>query len=396
MLGQRALKAVVLIAAGLVLGLLVAAVLLTAADPTASMDGTVGDLSVVSLFTAVGLLVAYRQPRNALGWLMFGAGLAYVVNIVTSEYCILVYRQGRLWHGLGPAAVLLQPFWAPAILMLVLVLLLFPDGRLPLGRWRFALWGLLALGAVWMLSAFAIAADAIARDRIRITQTGDLHALDYPTGGLAWWGVVQDVFFASIAAALVLSVGRQVVAFRRATGERQLQLKWLMWGVALLVVLGPLDFVDSQAGWWRFAPYVALIGLDAVPVCLGFAILKYRLFDIDRLISRTLSYAIVTATLVGGYVGAVAFTTRVLPFSSPVGVATATLAAAAVFNPLRRSVQGAVDRRFNRSRYDAASVVVAFADRLRETVSLDEVEDDLMAVVNHALSPTTASLWLPR
>jgi len=248
-----------------------------------------------------------------------------------------------------------------------------------------------------MVGAFSTAVYAIVTDQIQITAGGDLSIIDHPQGGLEWWGVLQNVFFIALLVTLVLSVTRQVVAFRRSTGERRLQLQWLMGGVVVFAVFAPLNLLTSDPhGWMRLVTLVAEIALAVLPLCMGVAILKYRLFDIDRIISRTLSYAVVTATLVGGYIGVVAFTTRVLPFSSPVGVAASTLAAAALFNPVRRTVQRVVDQRFNRRRYDAVRTVAAFADRLRATVSLNDVRDDLITVVETTLSPASASLWLPQ
>jgi hypothetical protein len=136
------------------------------------------------------------------------------------------------------------------------------------------------------------------------------------------------------------------------------------------------------------------IGLAALPVGIGVGILKYRLYDIDRIISRTLAYAIVTGLLVGVYAGLVLLATRVLPLSSPVAVAASTLAAAALFSPLRRRVQRAVDRRFNRARYDADQTVAAFAARLKDAVDLDTVRDDLAGAVHQALEPAHVSVWI--
>jgi hypothetical protein len=139
---------------------------------------------------------------------------------------------------------------------------------------------------------------------------------------------------------------------------------------------------------------VLLIGVASLPVSIGVAILKYRLYDIDRIISRTLAYALVTGLLVGMYAGLVLLATRVLSVDSPVAVAASTLAAAAVFNPLRRRVQRAVDRRFNRARYDADQTVTAFAARLKDAVDLDSVQADLAGIVQQALEPDHVSLWI--
>lgn len=395
MSGKRRLNVVVGVCAGLIATLLVAGLVQAGYDPLATVDSVVAEVVIITVFAAVGLVVAYRQPRNALGWLMYGAALAFAVNAVASEYSVLVYREHRAWRALGPVAVLFQPMWAPAIIMLALLVLLFPDARLPLGKWRPALIGFLTIGSLWMCGAFGIAADVIASGHIEVTKGGDLVVIEKPTGGYAWWGTAQSVFFVAMAATLVLCVARQISAYRRAEGERRLQLQWLMWGVVVFAVFVPFNFLTSNGGGWqRVVFFIAQIALAAMPACMGVAILKYRLFDIDRLVSRTLSYAILTALLVGFYIGVVTLTTEALPLSSPAGVAVSTLAAAAVFNPLRLRVQRLVDRRFNRARYDAEATVSAFAAALRGSVDLDRVQGDLVDVVRVAVQPSAISIWV--
>jgi len=190
---------------------------------------------------------------------------------------------------------------------------------------------------------------------------------------------------------------RLLFSYRRSTGDYRQQLKWLLSGGALSVVGLMLEFTlnGSSSQFLRAVGNVGLLlGLLALPISLGVSILKYRLYEIDRLISRTLSYLIVTGMLVGVFLGLVVLTTRVLPFSSPVGVAASTLAAAALFNPVRRRVQQQVDRRFNRARYDAAATAAAFSHRLREAVDMDTVQRELLRTVGRALEPAHVSLWI--
>jgi hypothetical protein len=155
-------------------------------------------------------------------------------------------------------------------------------------------------------------------------------------------------------------------------------------------------WIGNRTGLWTLVEGLAAIGILALPVSIGFGILRFRLYDIDRIISRTLAYAILTGTLVGIYAGLVLLATQVFRFHAPVAVAAATLAAAALFNPVRRRVQRVVDRRFNRARYDADQTVVAFAARLKDAVDLDTVRDDLAGVVQQALEPAHLSLWISR
>jgi len=186
----------------------------------------------------------------------------------------------------------------------------------------------------------------------------------------------------------------QVLRYRHASGERRLQMKWLLSGATLFVVAAiALVSAGSASGWWQTIVVLATIGSFALPVSPGFGILRFRLYDIDRIISRTVGYAIVTGLLVGLYAGLVLLATQVLRFHGPVAVAVATLVAAALFNPLRRRVQRTVDRRFNRARYDAERTVAAFAARLQDHVELGEVRADLLDVVNAALEPAHLSVW---
>jgi hypothetical protein len=382
----------------LVVTLMVLAIALSrvAAAANVSSGGNLSTIFVIVPFALVGVVVAHRQPRNAVGWILLAAGLFFVLDGDASMYTVLDYRVhgGHLFFG--PIAVLLQPSWAPAIVCMVLALLLFPDARLPLGRWRWILWPFLGTAGLWVLGAFGIAANALVTHSVRITPSGDLISLDHPTGGAAWWGVVQNVFFPVVFVSGLGSIAKQIVTYRGATGERRQQLKWLLAGGAVFTLGGSLTFAwsSSPSSVEHVIGKLGTIGLAALPVSIGIAILKYRLFEIDRLISRTLSYAIVTGLLVGVYVGLIALTTRALPLSSPIGVAASTLAAAALFTPLRRSVQRIVDRRFNRARYDAEATVAAFSAGQRDAVDLDRVQSDLIGVVNLSMQPSHVSVWL--
>jgi hypothetical protein len=191
-------------------------------------------------------------------------------------------------------------------------------------------------------------------------------------------------------------VAGQVFSYRRSSGDRREQLKWLAGGVAAVLVGVTLNrALSGSHGLTGLAGSVAgAAGLLAFPVCIGVAVVRYRLYDIDRVISRTLAYAIVTGLLVGVYAGLVLLTTQGFGVHSSVAVAASTLAAAALFNPVRRRVQKVVDRRFNRARYDADQIAAAFAARLKDATDLDAVRDDLASVVRRALEPAHVSLWI--
>ncbi len=188
---------------------------------------------------------------------------------------------------------------------------------------------------------------------------------------------------------------QQAVSYRRASGEQRQQLKWLASGIAVYGVCGLASIaLGNRSGIWQVISDIAVIGVVALPASLAVAILRYRLHEINRIISRTLAYTIVTGLLVGLYAGLVLLATRVLSFSSPVAVAASTLAAVAAFSPLRRRVQQMVDRRFNRARYDADHTVAAFAAGLKDAVDLDSVRDDLARTVHQALEPAHISVWI--
>jgi hypothetical protein len=345
-------------------------------------------------FGVVGFVVAWRKPGNPLGWCLVGLVVAAALSEDGSLYAIAAYRVRHGTLPLGWVAMLAQPGWAIAIVLIGLTVLIFPDGTLPSARLRWVLWLYLAMGLVWMGSAYILTIDAIARHDIRVDSGGNLLALDNGPASPSWWNVLQNVLLVALALSLLLSLAGQVASYRRSSGERREQLKWLLGGFAVTVAgLALAVTLGRLTGFWSVVGHVAIVTILAVPVSMGVAILKYRLYDIDRVLSRTLAYAIVTGLLIGIYAGLVLLAQQVLRFSSPVAVAASTLAAAALFNPVRRRVQHAVDRRFNRARYDADQTVTAFAARLQDAVDLDAVRDDLAGVVLAALEPAHLALW---
>jgi hypothetical protein len=341
-------------------------------------------------FTVPGVVVARRQPGNPIGWILIGLGMYAGVITDVGRYAVFDYH---FHHGdlpLGPAAAVVETgVWTGTFLLLPLVILLFPDGRLP-RRWRLVLRAYLAdagLVAAYFLGA---AAWAMTRQPVAVDAAGQLIKQPNPPEMTA----VAVVLNSALPVFWVLFVARQVLSWRRATGERRQQLKWLMSGAAVTVVglAGIFGFNSSPS---LLIPEIAsFFASFALPAAISVAILKYRLYEIDRIISRTLAYAIVTGLLIGVYAGVVLLATRVLSFHGPVAVAVSTLAAAALFSPLRRRVQQAVDRRFNRARYDADKTVAAFAARLKDAVELDAACDDLARAVHQALEPAHISVLI--
>jgi len=376
-----------------------AVAVVVATFPLGSMAGQLNAQSVAStlvalVFAAVGWLVAVRQPRNWMGWLLLASGVLVALNFAASYYTELVYRAGD--HlPLGALALLLQPSWAPGIVSFGLAILLFPDGRLPSPKLRWVLRVYLGVGALWSAGTVAITIGAIAGGHVRVDSTGNLVNLDHPHGATEWWGIVQIVFFALLIVVGAGSLAGQVVRFRRSTGERHQQLKWLLSGIVVAMpgLALSIAFGDATTGFPALVGGFGFVLVAAMPIGIGVAVMRYRLFDIDRLISRTLAYGAVTALLAGAYVGLVLLATRELAFSSEVAVAVSTLAAAAAFNPVRRRVQRAVDHRFNRARYDADLIVAAFAGRLQDATDPDATKLDLSVTVQRALEPAHLSLW---
>jgi hypothetical protein len=353
----------------------------------ASVDSG-GALQIGLACALVGLIVAWHRPGHPMGWILLGIGDFFALDGLGTGYSALVYRDhhGRL--PFGPVAVLAGQSWAPAIVLFGLAFLMYPDGGALTSRWRWVVRAYLVLGCAWIAGAGALAILAAARHDIQVDAGGGL-----TTGqNAAWWSVLSEVFFLGTGAVWLAWLGYQVVAWRRSSGERRQQLKWLMTGAAACAACG-----IALVAWTNMPAAlgeIAAFGLAALPASLGVGILKFRLYDIDRIISRTLAYTIVTGLLIGVYVGLVLLATQVLGVSSTVAVAVSTLVAAALFNVLRRRVQRAVDRRFNRARYDADATVALFSARLQDAVDVDSVREDLAAVVQRALEPASLSVWL--
>ena len=388
---------IALVAGGLILALVVVDVpLARLAHQSLNASGGSSPVWYSAALGVVGFVVASRKPGNPLGWIMLAAAAVSSLSQDASFYMVADYR---LRHGglpLGWVAVLAQPGWAVSIVLSGLLVLLFPDGRPPSPRWRWVLWLYLAAATLYLVGVLVASVGAIAGHDIRVDASGNLLVLSHPTGSSMWWGVVEGVFLPVVAVCWLGSVVAQVASYRRSSGIRRQQLKWLLAGSATALICVPLTvYLSGMRGLPGLAGGITgAVALLAIPVCMGVAILRYRLFDIDRIISRTLAYAIVTGLLVGVYAGIVLLATREVSINEPVAVAGSTLVVAALFNPLRRRVQRAVDRRFNRARYDADRIVAAFAARLQDAAGLDSVQDELASTVQNALEPTYLSVWL--
>jgi hypothetical protein len=317
--------------------------------------------------------------------LCLAAGLLFNAD---SGLCnVLHYRFGHRFP-LAPAILFSYEVSEPLLGLLPLVILVFPDGRLPSPRWRWMLRGYLVIAVAYMVVLAQLSVYAVGQHRTQVDAGGQL-ALAHHSYQVVY-APVTLIFFAM----WLLAFGYQIVSWRRAAGEPRQQRSWLMAGAAAaLLSFAAAAALGAGHGTWRTLSDIAVVGVAALPAGMGVAILKYRLYEIDRIISRTLAYAIVTGLLVGVYAGLVLLARQVLPVDSPVAVAGSTLAAAALFTPVRRRVQRVVDRRFNRVRYDADRMVEAFAARLKDAMDLDTVRADLAGAVNQALEPAHLTVW---
>jgi len=346
----------------------------------------VAELTFIVAFATVGALLAWKKPGNPIGWLLSASGLADALGGF-SQLLIHFPRTRTLGHWLGWT-------WLLGLGLCVFVGLLFPAGSLPSRRWRPVAWAAGAGLAGWVLgNAFAptiVTADPSVPNPVGVNGAPG-RIFTAMVGGSA----------ALIAATGIAAVLSLVFRYRKAQAAERAQLRWLVYAGALIVVAFLAEtLAEKVVGPGATATNLqnAVSGGTAalVPVAIGVAVLRYRLYDIDRIISRTVAYAIVTGLLVGVYAGLVLLSTHVLKVHGPVAVAVATLAAAALFTPVRRWVQSRVDRRFNRVRYDADQIAAAFAARLKDTVDLSSVRDDLTGIVSRALEPAHLSVWISR
>lgn len=336
-------------------------------------------------FAVVGAVVAIRQPRNPIGWIMLALATLFLTSTDAGLYAVRAFRIDHKDLPLARLAVACTQLWVGLLVLLPLPILLYPDGRLPSRRWR---WPFFVYIAACVLLVVGIATKDVAAftdKTIQVDSSGELVSLGSNSSGGP-----SGLLFPLYAGLALSFVFAQLLAYRRSSGDRREQLKWLMSGsaigiIGLAIALSPINKTVGS---------VISLGILAVPLSMGVGILKYRLYDIDRLISRTLSYAVVTGVLVGVYIGLVTLTTRALPLSSPIGVAASTLTVAALFNPVRRRAQRVIDHRFNRARYDADATIAAFTASLRDEVDLDQVQRDLVDVVNRSVQPTHVAVWI--
>jgi hypothetical protein len=349
----------------------------------------VGPVLATLSAATIGAVLAARRPRHPVGWLLLACGLSIVASGVAAAYAAygLLARPGAL-----PAAHAVARYW-PATTVIAqtaisFVLLLTPTGSLPSPRWRW--WARVTVAAASIL----LVALAVARGPLdpRYQALGGPFDLRGQGGVLL---VVNQLALTVTTLAVVVGAASLVVRFRRAQGVERQQLRWVAWAAALAVLGAVVALGGLAVGATAMVTWAISVSFAVLPLALGAAILRYRLYDLDRIISRTLGYGLLTVLLGGGYAAVVLGLGQLLGGrGSSLVVAAATLAVAAVFQPARRRVQQAVDRRFNRRRHDAAQVIEGFAVRLRDQVDLDALHTELLAVVDQTMQPTQAALWL--
>jgi hypothetical protein len=350
-------------------------------------------VSLVTLltFSVVGAIIASRQPRNAIGWIFCSIGLVVSLNSLTGGYA-----EYRLAGGSAPGNLAETAAWVSTWTWILLVyvptsflLLLFPDGRPPSPRWRPVAW-CAGIGIIGFVAGYALQPGPLED----FPQIANPYSVDSPVVTMV--GALAAIL---AAASMLASAVSLIVRMRRAGRVERQQIKWLAYGGA--VVVGAV-FVGGAISVWKVNVGISIIGfgLLGLPVFTGIAMVKHRLYDIDVLINRTLVYGSLTVTLALVYFGGVT-ATQVL-FRALTGqerlpqlaVVVSTLAIAALFDPLRRRIQAFIDRRFYRSKYDAAKTLEAFSSKLRDETDLGTISDDLISVVRETMQPEHASLWL--
>jgi len=359
-------------------------------------------LLMVSLlvYVAVGLLLVLRLPHQPVGWLLLGAGAFLQLGTAAGAYGWAAFVR---WPGtlpLGEIVLLISWAWIPALGCLFTAVMLFPTGRPPSPRWRAAVALVVITTALLLVAALFSQRDlqvpqSLAAQNAPLLKVPNPLAIDGPLATLLAYGYASPFTFF----VYLIPVAAVLARFRTAVGNERQQLKWFAFasslGMSFFVVSGLVPTLFSYLS--GLGPAIAIIAIDLIPISIAIAILRYRLYDIDLLIKRTLVYGATTAAIAATFwLGILALQRLLSPVTSgsEVAIAASTLASLALFQPVRRRVQDAVDRRFDRSRFNAARTVDAFADVLREEVDLDEVRADLLGSVQQTMAPAHASLWL--
>lgn len=338
---------------------------------------TIGFATWVFAFSVVGVLIVFHRPRNPISWACLGFGLVWSVWVLVEG--LLLFEGAHPGSVSQPAllAALAYPLWVPGVGLVAWLLLRFPDGRLPSHRWRPVEWLLTAAGSMLFVTGFFLPGPIQGTEWVN--PLGMDEFARFADGPVAY--VLVVILMLSLGASAIALVVRYLTA----RGVERLQLKWLVAAATVSAVGYALMFVQE---------YTVQLVWTTIPVAIGLSMHRHRLYDIDRLVSRTLSYGLVVGTLAAVYVGAVFLLGNLFGFEGDVAVALSTLTAAVLFAPLRRRIQTSVDRRFNRSRYDADHIIEGLVRALRDATDSEEVVNTWFGVVTDTMQPRRAGVWL--
>jgi hypothetical protein len=347
---------------------------------------------LILAFSTVGALVASRRSENPIGWLFCSGAFLWILGEFALEYGVyaLITAPGAL-----PAGEWIAWFggWARGMgwfLIVVFLLLLFPTGRLPSPRWRPVLWAAVGYIGFFTLVVWLspVSADARLEKFVRNPLGLEIELMN----------LLVELLYFTIPLLVVAGGTAVIVRFRRSRGDERQQLKWFAYAVAVMIAVFVFWFSLELTGLVPLSALAFTVPLLGLPIATGIAILKYRLYDVDIVINRTLVYGSLTALLAATYFGGVVLLQgafRALTGQeSQLAIVASTLLIAALFNPLRRRIQGFIDRRFYRRKYDAAQVLASFSARLRNETDLDSLSDELLSVLRETMQPTHVSLWL--
>ena len=341
-------------------------------------------------YSAVGAIIASRTRENPIGWLFCAIGLIFGVYHFSAEYAIyaLQAHPGSLVGG-EALAWILSWGWVPGLGLVVLLCLLFPEGRLPSAHWRWLAW-------------FATTITLVGTTLVALSPGPILLTPIQNPQGIEGLPNISRMVEAFMYALVALAAASMLVRLRQANEVERQQIKWFAYATAVAisgVVLKNTAFPTVSVIWlWWAGIILTTVGLLGSPIAMGIAILRYRLYNIDLIINRTLVYGLLTATLALIYLGSVLILNELFVAltgeNSQLAIVASTLAIAALFNPLRRRFQSFIDRRFYRHKYDAAKTLEAFGAKLRNETDLERISEDLMVVIRETMQPKHASLWL--
>ncbi len=352
----------------------------------AEMAETLGGLLLPVLFTALGSVIATRQPGNRISWILFVVGFSILLDLVAQSVITSQPASPSFWDYLALAVA--NVAWVGIFFPIFLLLYLFPTGKFLTPRWRWAWWLATFMVIFFVFISFFIEEWSHPDETWAITNPIGFIPVDF------FEGPVSTVWIIGLLALVLGGLASLVVRYRRSSMIERIQIKWFLYAAVVFAAgyAAAAIFQIWASGFFLSVLFIILLAM--IPVSITVAITRYRLFEIDRIISRTAAYTVVAAVLALVFIASVTLTQQLLPVESQFGVVVSTLVVAALFNPLRLRVQTAVDRRFNRSRYDAQQVVAEFSNRLSNQTDMDQLAEDLAVVVTETMQPSSVGVWV--